>query len=138
MNQLTVEAKTENLGLVLDFINAELEAHKCNMKTQMQIDVAVEEIFVNIAHYAYKPGSGDATVVCQIHQKPLVNAEICFIDSGIPFNPLERADPDVHLSLEARQIGGLGIFMVKKSMDSVKYKFEDGKNIFIMTKYFQD
>ncbi len=131
--EITVKARIENLDEVLGFIDAFLEKQDCPVKTQTQIDIAAEEIFVNIAHYAYGEGEGDATIRIRKEDNPL-SVRISFIDSGIPFNPLEREDPDVTLSAEERQIGGLGIFMVKKSMDNVEYENTDGKNIFRIKK----
>ena len=100
-------------------------------KIQMQIDVAVEEIFVNIANYAYSPDTGPATVRLDIRDGIAV---ITFIDSGVPYDPLAKPDPDVTLSAEDRPIGGLGIFLVKKSMDSVSYNYESGKNVLRLKK----
>lgn len=94
----------------------------------MQIDVAVEELFVNIAQYAYAPGIGVATIRLEIQEDPFV-VVITFIDNGIPYNPLAKEDPDITLSAEERPIGGLGIYMVKKSMDEVSYEYKDGQNI---------
>lgn len=133
MKRLTVEALTENLENVLTFIDKELEGVGCSMKIQAQIDIAVEEIFVNIAHYAYEEKAGTAVVFIEITEEPL-SAVITFTDSGIPYDPLKKADPDITLSAEERKIGGLGIYMVKKSMDSVDYKYKDGKNILKITK----
>ncbi len=129
--ELVVEAKTEKLDEVIDFIDGFLEEMDCPMKTMMQIDVAVEEIFVNIAHYAYGACDGDARI--SITDDDGV-AEITFKDNGTPYDPLSRPDPDTTLSAEERQIGGLGIYIVKKTMDSVSYEYRDGCNIFTMRK----
>ena len=132
MSELRIKAATENLDDVLGFIDGILEQNECSMKAQMQIDVAAEEMFVNIAHYAYSPNVGDAVIVCEVKDGAAV---ITFKDSGVPYDPLKKPDPDVTLSAEERQIGGLGIFMVKKSMDEVFYEYKDGQNIFTLTKY---
>ncbi len=133
MKELVIDALTDNLPQVLLFVDEQLEAAQCPVKIQMQIDIAVEEIFVNIAHYAYKPEVGTAAVQVEItHEPPAV--QITFIDQGIPYDPLAKADPDVTLSIEERQIGGLGIFMVKKTMDDVDYKYLDGHNILTLKK----
>lgn len=132
--ELVVSATLEELDNVLAFIDTELEQHNCSMKSQMQIDIAVEEIYVNIAHYAYQPDQdGKATIRCTVGGDPL-QVTIQFMDHGIPYNPLEKKDPDVSLSAEERQIGGLGIFMVKKSMDNIRYEYKDGKNILTIDK----
>ncbi len=136
MSEMVIEAKTENLHKVLQFVDEQLEALDCPMKVQMQVDIAVEEIFVNIAHYAYKPGVGSATIRTEVHDDPL-SIELIFIDGGVPYDPLAKEDPDVSLPADQRQIGGLGIFMVKKSMDSVEYEYKDGHNILRIKKNFQ-
>ena len=112
MKELELEALTDNLPQVISFVDEQLEAADCPMKIQMQIDIAVEEIFVNIAHYAYNPDVGTAKVRVEVLGEPPA-VDITFIDNGIPYDPLAKADPDVTLSAEERQIGGLGIFMVK-------------------------
>ena len=128
MKELEIEALTENLPQVLAFVDEQLEAADCPMKIQIQLDIAVEEIFVNIAHYAYAPETGKAMVRIETLADP-PSVDITFIDNGVPYDPLAKADPDITLSAEERQIGGLGIFMVKKSMDDVKYEYLDGHNI---------
>jgi len=133
MKKLTIDATVENLDEVLAFVDAELEAADCPLKTQMQIDVAVEEIFVNIAHYAYAPDTGKAVIGVAVTGDPAI-AKITFSDTGMPYNPMEKEDPDVTLSAEEREIGGLGIFMVKKSMDTMDYEYRNGQNLLTMTK----
>ena len=128
MSELNIEAKTENLDKVLAFVDQHLEERGCAVQVQMQIDVAVEELFVNIAQYAYALGIGVATIRLEIQEDPFV-VVITFIDNGIPYNPLAKEDPDITLSAEERPIGGLGIYMVKKSMDEVSYEYKDGQNI---------
>ena len=133
VKELTVEALIDNLDDVLAFVDEQLEAHDCSMKVQTQIDIAVEELFVNIAHYAYNPKTGPATLRLEIQENPLA-VIITFIDKGVPYDPLARPDPDVTLSAEEREIGGLGIYMVKKSMDDIAYEYKDGKNILMIKK----
>ena len=128
LNELTLEAKVENLDQVLSFVDGQLEQLNCPLKIQMQIDVAVEELYVNIASYAYDSPGGSATIRVEVLQDPQA-VSITFIDHGIPYDPLKKPDPDVTLSAEERQIGGLGIYMVKKSMDGVYYEYKDGQNI---------
>ena len=133
MKELTLEAKLDNIAAVTAFIDGELEALDCPMKAQMQIDIAIDELFGNIAHYAYPDGTGDATVRFDFDGATRM-AGIAFIDGGVPFNPLEKADPDVTLSAEEREIGGLGIFMVKKTMDKMEYYYENGFNVLMLHK----
>ncbi len=133
MKELNVEAKDENLYQVLDFVNEQLEAFDCAPAVKIQLDIAVEEIFVNISHYAYNPEVGPATIRAEVTQDPL-SVTLTFMDHGIPYDPLVKEDPDITLSAEERAIGGLGIFMVKKSMDQVEYEYKDGQNILTIKK----
>ena len=135
MKKITIPARIDQVDQVIDFVNEVLESHDCSMKTTMQIDIAVEELFVNIAHYAYAPGEGEATICCAVGGEPR-SVEISFIDSGTPYNPLLREDPDVTLEAEDRDIGGLGIFMVKKSMDDMRYEYADRQNRLTIRKFF--
>lgn len=128
MKELTVAATVENIDVVTDFVDAQLEELDCPMKAEMQINVAIDELFSNIAHYAYHPETGEATVLVDVVKDPLA-VEITFIDNGKPYDPLQTRDPDITLSAEERDIGGLGIFIVKKSMDDIVYEYKDGKNI---------
>lgn len=134
MNELTLEAKVENLDTVTDFVNEQLELYDCPMKTQMQIDVAIDELFSNIAYYAYNPDVGPATVRVEVAENPL-SVIITFIDNGVPYDPLSKDDPDITLSAEERGIGGLGIFMVKKTMDDITYEYKNGQNILKIKKH---
>jgi anti-sigma regulatory factor (Ser/Thr protein kinase) len=132
-NELDIEATTDNLPKVLEFIDKHLEAAGCPLKSQMQIDVAAEEIFVNIANYAYKPDKGMAKVRVEVGGDPL-SVSITFIDQGVKYDPLAKEDPDVTLSAEERQIGGLGIFLVKNTMDDLTYQYLNGSNILTLKK----
>ena len=133
MKERIVEAKRENLPEVQAFIDEQLEVVGCPMQTQIAIDIAVEELFVNIASYAYDSEIGIAVVQVSVCESPL-SVEITFIDNGKPYDPLAKADPDTTLSVKERKKGGLGIFMVKKSMDHVNYEYKDGKNILTIKK----
>ena len=133
VSELNIEARIDNLDQVMAFIDGELEEALCPMKAQMQIDVAVEEVFVNIASYAYED-VGNALIRLELKDDP-ARVEITFTDSGVPYDPTKKEDPDVTLSIEEREIGGLGIFMVKKSMDEMAYEYRDGCNILTITKY---
>lgn len=133
MAEITIEALTENLPQVLEFIDTELEKCGCQVKAMMQLDIAVEELFVNIASYAYGSETGDATVIIDTYDNP-ASVVITFKDKGKQYNPLEKEDPDITLSAEDRAIGGLGVFMVKKSMDNMEYEYSEGYNILKITK----
>ena len=128
MKELYIEAKIENLDTILNFLNEYID--DCTSKIKNQIAIVVDEIFSNICHYAYHPEVGDVSL------RITVNGEIVleFEDSGKPYNPLEIADPDITANAEDRQIGGLGIYMVKNIMDSVQYKREKQKNILVIKK----
>ena len=136
MKELTIAATVENIEVVTDFVNQQLEELACPMKAQMQIDIAIDELFSNIAHYSYNPEVGQATVRVEVVENPLA-VTITFIDNGIPYDPLAKEDPDLTLSAEERQIGGLGIYMVKKSMDEITYEYKDGQNILAIKKKLQ-
>ena len=133
MKELRVEAKIDNLAAVQDFVGGFLEEMGCDMKTQLSIDIAVEEIFVNVASYAYGSGTGEATVRVTTETEP-GSAEITVIDGGKAYNPLEKPDPDIGMGVEDREHGGFGVFMVKNAMDEVAYLREDGKNILRLRK----
>lgn len=132
-NELNIAAEIDKLPEVLTFIDQLLEEHDCPPKAQMQIDIAVEELFVNIAHYAYPDGSGSVNIRADFSEEDVA---ITFTDSGIPYDPLKKPDPDITLAAEERQIGGLGIFMSKKLMDDITYAYEDDKNILTIKKSF--
>lgn len=133
MKELTIDATVENIETVTEFVNEQLEAFDCPLKAQMQIDIAIDELFGNIAHYAYNPEIGKATVRVEVIECPL-SVVITFIDNGVPYDPLAKDDPDTTLSAEEREIGGLGIFMVKKTMDEIAYEYKDGMNILTLVK----
>ena len=133
MKELTIDAKVENVDKVIEFINKELDYFACTSKTKTEIDVAVDEIFANISNYAYNPNVGDTTIKIEKVNEPSA-VVITFIDKGIPFDPLIKKDPNVSLSAEERDIGGLGIYIVKKTMDKVEYEYKDKQNILKITK----
>ncbi|MBR1561470.1 MAG: ATP-binding protein [Clostridia bacterium] len=133
MKEIVLDAVIDNIHAATDFVDAELEALDCPMKAQLQLDVAIDEIFTNIASYAYPDGGGVATVRFDFDADART-VRVAFIDSGVPFDPLKKADPDVTLSAEERSIGGLGIFMVKKTMDGMYYERRDGMNVLTIEK----
>ena len=133
MTTKTFKAKTEALSDVLGFVDEMLEKYECPMKIQTAVCVAIEEVFVNVAHYAYGDGEGDVTLGIGFNNE---SREITFVmsDGGVPFDPLKKPDPDITLSAEEREIGGLGIFITKKTMDTVEYAYVNGKNVLTMIK----
>ena len=136
MTSKTFPAKTEAWPAVLDFASQLLKNYVRSPKLHTQMCVALEEVFVNVAHYAYGEGEGEVTLAMGFHEE---DHSILFRmwDTGMPFDPLQRPDPELTLSIEERQLGGLGIFLVKQIMDTVTYTYEDGKNILTMIKKIQ-
>lgn len=136
MKEFIVEADIKKLDAVHAFIQDSIEGYDCPMAIQFQLEVAVEEIYVNIAYYAYPNTVGITTLRTDVQEGekgPVLTIEI--LDQGKPYNPLEHADPDVGLALEDRETGGLGIYMVKNSMDALAYRYEDNTNIFTVKKH---
>ena len=130
MKELLMESTDENLAKLLDVLNEELERAGCDIDTQYELDIAVEEIYVNISDYAYGGSTGPVSIKLDIGDR----AVITFADEGMPFDPLKKEDPDITLPGSKRPIGGLGIFLVKKSMDEMVYRYEEGKNILTIKK----
>ena len=139
MKERIIRASKENCSLAIDFVLSFLEENQCDSPMiRMQVELAIEEIFVNIASYAYpSPDSGDVTITADVsgEQKELT---VVFQDGGTPFDPLAKEDPDITLPIEQRRIGGLGIFLVKDNMDDVTYRYADGKNILTIKKRLID
>ena len=133
MAEKTFDAAVDQLDEVLAFVTDQLDQLDCPPKHRIQIEVAVEELFVNIASYAYRPGTGTADVTVEAFDNPKT-VEITFKDSGGPCDPLAKQDPDISLSADDRQIGGLGIFMVKKTMDDMRYEYKDNQNVLTIRK----
>lgn len=133
MQERTLPAVIDSIPQVTAWIDEELKKLNCSMKAQMQIDVAIDEIFSNIAQYAYPGKEGSANVQLDFQEDTRM-LSITFVDQGIPFDPLSQKEPDTSLGIEERKIGGLGIFLVKKTMDEVSYQYRDGKNILCLKK----
>ena len=130
MKELNILADDKSMEAVNDFVHSVIP-EDCPPGIVYKIDLAVEEIFVNIAHYAYSPNTGDAKILASFENGELM---LSFYDRGKAFNPIEKKDPDITLSAEERDIGGLGIFLTKKFMDSVEYEYKDGQNILTIRK----
>ena len=133
MKLLTVPAERGQLDTVQGFVDEALDQVPCTLESRLQLQIAVEELFVNIASYAYAPNQGEAVIGCQVEQEP-PSVTIQFRDWGKPFDPLAKEDADITLSAEERGIGGLGIYMVKSSMDDVRYQYENGQNVLTIYK----
>ena len=135
MKELTVEAIVEQIETVTEFVNAELEKLDCPMKARIQLDIVIDEIVSNIAYYAYGEKTGTVTVRIEALQKEN-GVQLMFLDSGVPYDPLTRQDPDISAEIEERKEGGLGIFLVRKTMDDMKYEYKDGQNCLTIRKSF--
>ncbi len=133
MVTITLKARKENIEPITEFIDRALEERGCPLRAQMQIRVAIDELVANISQYAYPEGTGEVTVSFDFDETTRT-AELTFTDSGIPYDPLKKEDPDVTLSAAERPIGGLGIFLVRKTMDAMQYRRENGKNILTIRK----
>ena len=133
MMQKTFPARVDALSEVLSFVELTLEGCECPIKLRTAICVAIEEVFVNVAHYAYGDGEGDMTLGIGF-DKESRTVTFRLSDRGVPFDPLGRPDPDITLSAEEREIGGLGIFIAKKTMDTLDYAYRDGENVLTMIK----
>ena len=131
--ELTIDATEGNLAAAQEFVESVISGTDCPMKPQMMISLAVEEIFINIASYAYAPKTGEATITAELqdHSSMLV---LTFRDRGIPYDPVAKEDPNLHVPVEEREIGGLGIYMTKKIMDAVLYEYRDGQNVLTLKK----
>lgn len=135
-NEITVTADIDNLDKVTDYINSVLGKYGCPEKTMRQLDIIIDELFGNIAYYAYPQGPGDVTVGIEIIKGEMPAAVLTFTDCGIPYNPMEREAPDTTLSTQERKIGGLGIFIVKNSVDDISYEYSGGKNVLRIKRIF--
>ncbi len=133
--ELLLPAEDEKLDELLSFLEEKLAEAGCPPAVLMKINISAEEIFINIAHYAYGPEGGSAALRLEISDDPPA-AALTFSDCGTPYDPLSRKDPDLTLPAEERQIGGLGVYMVKKQMDEVSYEYKDGQNVLWMKKAF--
>lgn len=133
MKEITVDATIENMNTVTAFVDDFLDQIACPMKSRIQINIVIDEIFGNICHYAYKDSVGAVTVRVESGNTPKA-VFLTFTDNGIPYNPLETEDPDITLSSEERKIGGLGIYLVKKNMDEMKYEYVNQQNRLWMEK----
>lgn len=132
--ELTIEAKIENIDKVICFINAMLQDHGCTFDEMQRIDLAMEEMLVNISYYAYPGETGEANVAISFPDEGVVQLDIR--DRGIPYDPTKREEPDVTIPLRQRKKGGLGIYMTKKIMDGMYYEYRDGVNHTILKKAF--
>ena len=133
--QLELDTNIENVDVLTATANKVLAGLGCPKKAMAQIDIALDELFSNISHYAYGGNVGKVYVsIDAIPNKKGVS--ITLEDEGIPFDPLAREDPDVTLGIHERTIGGLGIFLVRRTMDSMHYEYRNRRNRLTITKFF--
>lgn len=137
MKEINVNADVKNLDSVLSFLNDVIEPYDCSIDIKFQLELALEEMYVNIAYHAYPNDVGMTTIRCNVVENegkaPLLIMDI--LDQGIPYNPIEHDDPNIDLPAEERDIGGLGIYMIKNTMDALSYRYEENSNIFTVEKY---
>lgn len=136
MKELLVPSDAGCLYEVLDFISECLSGCGVTDRSLSQLELAVEEIFVNIALHAYPPTGGEVAINCSVEES-MMKVTITFTDGGVPFDPLQTSDPDLTIPLDERPIGGLGIFLVKKNVDGISYRRREGKNILTIEKFLQ-
>ena len=135
IKQLSLAATAENAAAAADFVEEQLEDIDCPPKARNHINIAVDELYINIASYAYGESGGDVTIRVETWEEPR-GVSVTFIDSGAPFDPLAAPEPDITLPLAKRGVGGMGILMVKKLMDEAVYEYRDGRNIMTVKKIF--
>lgn len=133
MKTVKVPAKLRELDNVRAFADEVLTDTTASTEDRLAIELAVEEVFVNIVKYACLPEAGKITVSCE-HDSDNEAVEIRFLDEGHPFNPLSMKDPDLKADLSERNPGGLGIYMLKKLMDRVEYDYVEGRNRLVIWK----
>ncbi len=133
MASITLPATIKSIEFATDFLVGMLERAACPMRAQTQLCIALDELMSNVARYAYVRSKGDITLSVEILDDPR-RVVVTLTDSGIPYDPLQKEDPDVSLSADERGIGGLGIFIVKRSMDELSYEYKDGKNVVTIVK----
>lgn len=138
MEFLTVPASMEHLYKVMTLTEQILEQARCGKDDKRLVEISVEEIFTNIASYAYKKGEGMVWMEWDVREtgKGLKEVEIRFLDEGAPYDPFARKDPDLTLPIEERPVGGLGVYMVKQFMDEASHCFEKGRNLTAIKKRF--
>lgn len=133
MKEMTVSAELDNLMAITDFVDECLTEMNCPRRKLAQINVVIDEVFCNIASYAYGKEKGTVNVRVDVEEKPKAIL-ITFVDGGKPFDPLSKNNPDVTLPTMLRPIGGLGIYITKKTMDDVSYAYKDGQNVLTIRK----
>ncbi len=136
-NSIILDAVDEALEIVQDFVNGKLSGYGCDSKNLFSIKLAIEEIFVNIISYAYRPDIGKAEVYCKVDENPLM-VTIVFMDSGKPFDPIKHEFKDINEKMFIERPGGFGIHLVKNIMDYVDYEYKDGKNILRIKKHMNN
>lgn len=135
MKEIELYAVIDEIPTLIAFVEEFSRSMDCPIEVIRQLNVAIDEIFSNIARYAYPDGIGKVQVSLECLESPR-RIKLTFMDEGIRYNPMEKEDPDTTIVAEERQVGGLGIYIVKKSMDAMEYLYEDGKNILVIEKKY--
>lgn len=136
MKKLQVAQVIENLHKITEFVSADLKDRGCSPTVIRKISVVIDEVFGNIVFHGDRRGDGTVTVLEEFEENPPAIA-LTFIDQNAPFDPLGKADPNTRLPAGKRRIGGLGIFMVKRTVDQIDYEYKDGSNILKIKKYLK-
>ena len=133
--KMRIPATKESMNQILSMVSGDMEKTHCQTKQIYKMEIAIEELFVNIVNYAYPDADGDIEVLYDLSdQGDTVQLDLTLMDTGIPYNPLEEKEPDITLGAEERKAGGLGIFLAKKFMDSISYEYKEGYNCLSVSK----
>jgi anti-sigma regulatory factor (Ser/Thr protein kinase) len=137
MDKISVVANNKELGTILNFMKEKLDSFEVSQKSILQLELSIEEAFINIVKYGFESNIENKEIDFGINvkQNPLI-ITVKFFDNGVKFNPLELDDPDISNS-ENREVGGLGIFLIKKNVDNIYYSYEDGRNILTLKKLLE-
>lgn len=135
MEEIILKSNSENLSSLLLKIEEFLEDKGISTKSILQLELTIEELFINICNYAYET-EGEIKIQYELLENPLMMI-MNFIDEGIEFNPLDEEAPDLTLSADEREIGGLGLTIVRNNVDNIDYKYENNQNILTVEKIFE-
>ena len=133
-NKICISANKDEAAKAIDSIVEFILVNGADCKTTSRIQIALEEVLVNVASYAYQDEVGNIEIEYEIFHDPNKTLKVTIIDSGIEFDPLAKEDPDIVSFYEQKKIGGLGIYMTKQIMDEVIYQRKDNKNILVLKK----
>jgi anti-sigma regulatory factor (Ser/Thr protein kinase) len=133
MAKIVLPAKLENLELMIRFVRNGAENYGFSSKDINRVQLAAEEVLVNVISYAYPDENGDIEITYDVSEDEGLVIEI--VDCGVPFDPLSIPEPDIEAPMEDRKIGGLGIYIMRSIMDEVNYRRQGDRNILTLTKH---